>query len=96
VQKKDIFSYLSNKKDDFKTKYGISKMIVFGSFAKNRQNANSDLDLAIDTKESDYFLLYDLKEEIEEELNLKVDLIRLREKMNPYLKKRILSEGSYV
>jgi len=96
VQKKDIFNYLSNKKDDFKTKYGISKMIVFGSFAKNKQNTNSDLDLAIDTKESDYFLLYDLKEEIEEELNLKVDLIRLREKMNPYLKKRILSEGNYV
>ncbi len=96
MQKKDIFNYLSNKKDDFKIKYGISKMIVFGSFAKNKQNANSDLDLAIDTKESDYFLLYDLKEEIEEELNLKVDLIRLREKMNPYLKKRILSEGNYV
>jgi len=96
MQKEDIIKYLSSKKSDFKTKYGISKMIIFGSFAKNRQSDDSDLDLAIDTNESDYFLLYDLKEEIEKELKLKVDLVRLRDKMNPYLKKRILNGGDYV
>ncbi len=96
MQKKDVIHYLSHKKNDFKVKYGISKMIIFGSFAKDKQNTNSDLDLAIDTKESDYFLLYDLKDEIEKGLNIKVDLVRLRKRMNPYLKKRILNEGSYV
>jgi predicted nucleotidyltransferase len=37
-----------------------------------------------------------IKQLIDEDLHLKVDIVRLREKMNPYLKKRILRDGIYA
>jgi len=41
---------------------------------------------------SDYFKLYDFKEEFKKHFHTKVDIVRLREKMNPLLERRILSE----
>ncbi len=39
---------------------------------------------------------YRTKEELEKYFNVKVDVVRLRDKMNQVLKKRILNEGIYV
>jgi len=45
---------------------------------------------------SDYFKLYDFKEELENSFHAKVDIVRLRDKMNMALKKRIEQDGIYV
>jgi hypothetical protein len=37
-----------------------------------------------------------MKEEIEERVHRRVDIVRLREKMNPFLKERIEKEGIHV
>ena len=41
-------------------------------------------------------LLVKLQEELEVQFHHKIDLIRLREKMNPRLKENILRDGLYV
>ena len=71
-------------------------MALFGSYARGENREDSDIDIAIETPVSDYFLLYDLKEELEKQFHQKVDLVRLREKMNQALKKRIQQDGIYV
>lgn len=76
--------------------YGISRIFLFGSCARNENDETSDVDIAIETPVSDYFKLYDLKEELEQAFNTRVDLVRLREKMNDALRKRILQEGLRV
>ena len=76
--------------------YGIMKIGIFGSVARNEQTEDSDVDIAVETSTSDYFVLYDLKENLEEALNAKVDLVRLRANMNTHLKNRISRDAVYV
>ncbi|MBE0499754.1 MAG: nucleotidyltransferase domain-containing protein [Campylobacterales bacterium] len=96
MKKEEILEYLKNHKDEFARKYQITKLALFGSQARDESHEGSDIDIAIDTKLSDYFLLYDFKESLEKAFGTKVDIVRLRERMNPSLKKRILKDGIYV
>ncbi len=94
--KEEILDFLKAHREEFKTKYQISKMALFGSYARGENREGSDVDIAIETQLSDYFTLYDFKETLENHLHTKVDVVRLREKMNPILKKRILMDAIYV
>ncbi|MCD8477366.1 MAG: nucleotidyltransferase domain-containing protein [Sulfurospirillum sp.] len=79
-----------------KKKYNIPELYLFGSFAKNRENENSDVDIAVKLEKSDAFLLVRIMNEIQEKLHRRVDIVQLRERMNPFLKKIILEEGIRV
>ncbi len=92
----EIIDYLKRHKEEFEKKYNISKMALFGSYARGENRADSDIDIAIETKLADYFRLYDLKEELEKAFQTSVDIVRIREKMNKSLKKRIEKDGLYV
>ena len=96
MKKNEILEYLKNHKDELAKKYQITKLTLFGSYAKDENYEGSDIDIAIDTKLSDYFLLYDFKESLEKAFGTRVDIVRVREKMNLSLKKRILKDGIYV
>lgn len=96
MTKEDIIIFLQENKNKFLNKYKISNMALFGSYARGENREDSDIDIAIETPLSDYFLLYDLKEELENQFHQKVDLVRLREKMNQALKRRIQQDGIYV
>lgn len=96
MNKNEIVDYLKAHKEEFRKRFQISRIALFGSYARGENREDSDVDIAIETPVSDYFLLYDLKEELEQAFHSKVDLIRVREKMNASLKKRIASDGIYV
>ncbi|KIM04440.1 MAG: nucleotidyltransferase [Sulfurovum sp. AS07-7] len=96
MKKEEILDYLKKHKNEFATKYQITKLALFGSVARDESHENSDIDIAIDTKLSDYFLLYDFKESLEKAFGAKVDIVRVRDKMSPSLKKHILKDGIYV
>jgi predicted nucleotidyltransferase len=96
VTQQKIISCLITHKEAFIKKYGIFKMVLFGSYARGEERPESDIDIAIETKLSDYFLLYDFKEVLESYFYHKVDVVRLREQMNESLKKRIMKDGIYV
>eukprot|EP01022_Parablepharisma_sp_SALTPOND_P004984 TRINITY_DN121408_c0_g1_i1.p1 TRINITY_DN121408_c0_g1~~TRINITY_DN121408_c0_g1_i1.p1 ORF type:complete len:647 (-),score=12.06 TRINITY_DN121408_c0_g1_i1:130-2070(-) len=96
MKKEQILEYLKANKDEFEQKYQIDRVALFGSYAKDTNRENSDIDIAIDTKISDYFLLYDFKESLEKAFKTKVDVVRLRGKMNPLFKKHILRDAIYV
>jgi len=96
VTKNIIIDYLKQHKEEFTKKYDISKMALFGSYARGDNRADSDIDIAIETKLADYFRLYDLKEELEKAFQTSVDIVRIREKMNKSLKRRIEKDGLYV
>lgn len=52
----------------------VYSVVLFGSYAKNEANSNSDLDFVIDTRESLMgFKLYSLITKIEESFNKNVD-----------------------
>ena len=63
--------------EDIIVKYPIKKISLFGSYAEGNANEDSDIDLLVEFLSANVslFMLYDIKEEIENKLHKEVDLI---------------------
>lgn len=94
--KDECIRLLKKYMDILKTEYGITSLSLFGSTARGEQTANSDIDLFVDTKTPNPFLLMDAKEFLENETGSSVDIVRNHQNLNPRLKKRILKDGILV
>jgi len=95
VTKSDILNYLSKHFQEFHDKYSVEKIGLFGSYARDEANQESDIDIFVQMRPKLLDMIA-IKQLIEEDLHHKVDIVRLRDKMNPYLKKRILRDGIYA
>lgn len=95
MNKDEILTYLKQHSKEFKNKYSVEKIGIFGSYARGEATKDSDIDIFVKMPPK-LFDMVAIKEQIEEELHIKVDLVRLRDKMNPYLKNRIARDGIYV
>jgi predicted nucleotidyltransferase len=91
-----MLAVLKECKNAFAGKYGILAMGIYGSVARDAFGADSDLDVYVRTITPNPFALIHMKEEIEEKVHRRVDIVRLREGMNPFLRKRIEKEGICV
>ena len=89
-----IIKELQKIKEKYKDK--IIKIGIFGSVARNEYNQESDIDVVVEQKYPDLFLLDRIKIELEEKFNNHVDIIRVRNDINPSLKKRIERDFIYV
>lgn len=96
MDKQDILGILKDYKTECALRYGIHKIGVFGSAARDVMTNISDVDVVIRMDKPDLFTLVGIKEELEERLKRKVDLVTYRDTMNPFLKKRIDGEAVYV
>ncbi len=96
TKKEEILFYLRQFKGEKKERYSILKMGVFGSVARDDMTAESDIDIVVELGKADLFYLIGIKQELEEALHRKVDIIRYRNDMNAFLKKRIDKEAVYV
>lgn len=67
---------LQGHKEELAPKYGVSEIGVFGSFVKNEQNDNSDVDVLIEfDKAVDLLTFVNLKNYLSDLLNVNVDLV---------------------
>ncbi|MCF6243732.1 MAG: nucleotidyltransferase domain-containing protein [Sulfurovum sp.] len=87
---------LRQYKTDNLDKYGILSMGIFGSVARDEAQNSSDVDVCIQTKVPNMFNIIHIKDELQTLFSTKVDIIRVRDKMNPFLKKRIEKDAIYV
>jgi len=92
----EILNILRKYKNNNLNKYGILELGLFGSIARDQASSNSDVDICIKTKTPDMFALVHIKDELQEILSNSIDIVRIRDKMNPYLKSRINKEAIYV
>lgn len=74
-------NYLSVKAED----YGITKIGIFGSVARNEQTEDSDVDVCVEIKSPDLFVLVHIKDDLQNLFGKSVDIVRLRDNMNPML-----------
>jgi len=93
---KEILTVLRNYKLACAEKYGILELGVFGSVARNEATVESDVDICIKMKTPDAFALVHIKADIENLIQKHIDIVRVREKMNPNLKRRLEKEALYV
>ena len=80
------------------SKFGIRNVGLFGSYFRNEQSSESDIDLLIDfepKKENfdNYMAVYDLFEKIF--VNEKIEVVT-KNGLSPYIGPKILSEVQYV
>jgi uncharacterized protein len=91
-----ILSILGEYKSRVAKEYGILKIGVFGSAARNESTEDSDVDVVIHILKPDLFILSGIKSDLEERLNRPVDIVTYRESMNRFLKKRIDGGAIYA
>ena len=96
MTRSEILKILKQYKKENSEKYGINNLGIFGSYSRDLTTDDSDIDIVIETQEPDMYKLVHIKEELEKLFNKSIDIILNREKMNPYLKKRIEKDAQYV
>jgi uncharacterized protein len=82
----DIKFTLSNNKQRLVDKYGLSLIAIFGSYGRNQQTEDSDLDILVDFRKPIGIEFIDLANELEKILNIKVDLVSKNGIKPQYLK----------
>lgn len=96
MNRDDIISFISSHKAEFEQKFGVKKIGLFGSYAKGDVREGSDIDIVVELEKPDLFIMIGVKQAIEEALKKKVDVIRLRDRMNKFLRQRIERDVMYV
>lgn len=77
-------------------KYALSKLGVFGSFARSEESGESDIDILVEfTTTPDLFEFYEIEEYLEKTLGRKIDLVR-EKALKKQLKDAILNEVVYL
>lgn len=95
---KQILDFISKNKVFLNEKFHVSKIGLFGSYARNEQTENSDIDLIVDFEENtnDLFdLKIELKKFFTDNLHIEVDICR-EKYIKPFYKNRIINETIYV
>jgi uncharacterized protein len=91
----DVIRELNHLKPELEERYGITRIGVFGSLARNEAHNDSDIDIVVDML-PDLLKRASLKAELESLFGKKVDVVRYWSGMNAYLKARIDQEAVYV
>ena len=76
--RKDILRILGNTKPILTQRFPLHRLALFGSYAREEQRDDSDVDILVDVDPSIGLEFVTLAESIEEALGLPVDLISRR------------------
>ncbi|TGM74359.1 nucleotidyltransferase family protein [Leptospira bouyouniensis] len=87
--KKELIEELTKIKPILNNDFGVLKIGVFGSFAKDKVNSNSDVDLLVEMKSPDFDSFVGLKIFLENLFERNVDLVRKRNQIKPSFLNRI-------
>lgn len=96
LRREDALEALRRHKGEFERLYGVTKLGVFGSVARDEATEESDVDVVVRLREPKLFSIVRIKEDLEAELGRHVDIIHYREQMNFFLKMRIDRDAVYV
>ena len=96
MDKKEIIDIIRNSKPEIIARYGVQRLGLFGSYAREQQRKRSDIDILVSfNRDIDLFDFVDLREFLETKLHGKVDLV-METALKPAIGKRILAEVEYV
>ncbi len=82
---RELLPYISQR-------YYVTSIEVFGSYVRNQQNINSDLDILISFSKTPTLLKFiELKNYLSDKLQLNVDLV-MKDSLKPRISQNILNE----
>ncbi|GMT44023.1 MAG: hypothetical protein IEMM0003_0842 [bacterium] len=87
-----VIEILSAYKPELQKQYKIKRIGIFGSYVKNEENEESDVDILIEYYElPDLIEFIELKNHLSDLLDMKVDLV-MKRALKPHIGNRILQE----
>ncbi|MCX6352355.1 MAG: nucleotidyltransferase family protein [Bacteroidetes bacterium] len=95
LQQSEIEKTLLGLKPELASKFHVNRIGYFGSYARNQQTQDSDIDILVEFKKPIGWEFFDLQELLEKELKLKVDLVSINA-LRIQLKDTILNQVKYV
>lgn len=95
MTKEYILDFLKENKKLLEEKYNVTKIGLFGSYAKNNETPESDIDIAILTSKKDFFVRDDLREFLESNFHKSVDVGYI-DSFREFYKDKISKEIVYV
>lgn len=93
--KVEIENKLAELKPILSKEYNVMKIGYFGSFSRNEQKEDSDIDILVSFQKPLGWEFFDLQDFLERELQLKVDLVS-ENALKEQLKQIILNSVTYV
>ncbi len=92
----NITAKLRKELPKLRSQYNVATIELFGSFVRNEQQANSDLDILVTfSKAPSLFKFIELEDYLSDLLGIKVDLV-MKSALKPNIGKRILSEAKVI
>ncbi len=97
MTKIEILDYLISHKTELREKFGVIKIGLFGSFARDEQREDSDIDLAIEIEKDKKSLknFFGLKRELETQFGKRIDL-GIETALKPIVKAQVEKEIIYA
>lgn len=97
MNKDEILRYLKEHKQELREHFGVIKIGLFGSYAKNENTQSSDIDISVelDKKYKKLHNFLSLERELSNVFGKKVDL-GIESTLKPHAKKQIEKEIIYV
>jgi hypothetical protein len=95
MDKTEIIKFLKEHKTELQDRFGVQKIALFGSYAKDAARDMSDIDIAIEVKERDFFIREDLREYLEEHFKKSVDVGYI-DSFREFYKQKIKKELIYA
>ena len=92
----EYMNILQRFKQEYGDEYGISRIGIFGSVARNEHTEESDVDVLVEAPVLSLFSRIDIKYKLEEMMGVPVDVVRKTEYMRPRFKERVEKEVRYV
>ena len=93
LDKMNILTYLKEHYSEYQNKYQVNGLYLFGSYARDEQTDDSDIDLLVDFKNTpDLLTFIELEELLSSSLQKHVDLVPKR-KLKNSIKDQVLKEA---
>ncbi|WP_245568951.1 nucleotidyltransferase family protein [Desulfobacter curvatus] len=96
LSKNHIIEQLKTDKDFLKQNFGVIKIGLFGSYAKNQQTQNSDIDLLVEFQEPRFDWIANLQAYMEQRFEKKIEIVRKRELSNSKFFDRVEKDVIYA
>jgi predicted nucleotidyltransferase len=93
---KDILMLLMAEKAFLRNEFGVINIGLFGSYAKGKQQVDSDIDLLVELKEPRFEWIAGLQMYLEKRFDKKIELVRKSDNVNRRFTQRIENEVLYA
>lgn len=95
LTREDIENKLRQMKPQLAERFHVSRIGYFGSFANDKQDENSDLDILVEFSEPIGWEFFTLERFLEQSFGIRIDLVT-KNALKERLKDSILNQVSYI